>query len=265
MLVRNVNFGNELGPERTIDEEPLEAPFHLGPIPQQFDTGDNHEQDIIHAVIERPAVCPQADHVQRFHAIPAKETKLSALRAIYDQKRTDTALKLLTRRRYITVDNEFKVQPHDNDVLAYFKDHYIDYMLFIGNRTGLDAALPNIERDHTFNACINLCSTNRLWPSSNLKDLPFDAMGRMLYIGTRRQEQMWIAMIPRELISRDGAMGDSPKLDAATTALSKTQALVMIMFFAYALDKIRYRDVHCTRKYPLPITRENVKRVTNVL
>lgn len=226
---------------------------------------DSHDQDIIHAIIKSTVLNDQEDHRQLFLASPVEEVRLSTLRGFYETGNTSAAMRVLSRRRFLTVDNELKFSPNDKDVLTRVHRHFLDYVLFVGNRTGLDAALPNTGADHTLEFRLNFCYSHRLWPSANINDLPFNPQGRMMFVGTRRQEQIWIAMIPKQLFHRGNEGLAIPTLDATTTALSTNHGLMLTLFFAFALDFIGFQDVHCRNTHPLPVSKENVRRVTDIL
>lgn len=246
----------------------LDGPFRLGRVPQWFEGKESHDQDVIHDAMESTAADTQAPHVQLFHASEVKAVKLSTLQKIYKTHDTNTAMKVLSRRRFLRVDSEFQLTPHDKDILSQLQGHYLDYVLFVGNRIGLDAALPNTMRvDDSIIFRLNLGHADRLWPSANIKDLPFDPQGRLMFVGASGdsgEEQLWIAMIPKYLINR-GAGPVIATLDAPTTAMCMRHRLILTLFFAYALDSIDHPTIHSDNTHPVPIDVESVKRVTNIL
>lgn len=208
------------------------------------------------------------DYIAKFNTTPVQTITLSKLRSLYDKKDAKGAMGLLRHRRKLVVNDEHLVQQDSPNVIPRIGPHFIDHTLYIGSRRGLDAALPNIIADHNWQVTLNLTNTYRLWPDSNIACLPFNPLGRMMYVGTRLQEQLWIAMVPNTFFQLDHPENQReqfPFLDAPTTSLSRQHALMVVMFIAFALEDMRLQDIHCIETYPVPLTLANVKASTEIL
>ncbi|KAG2133428.1 hypothetical protein BD769DRAFT_1665695 [Suillus cothurnatus] len=178
------------------------------------------------------------------------------------------AMKLLSVCHRLIIDDDHIVPMDEPNVVPCVGPHYIDHTLYVGSRQGLDAGLPKILADHNWQVILDLANVHRLWPDSNVAGLPFNPMGHMVYIGTRLQEQLWVALVPRTFFEPnhlDNARATHPTLNEPTTALSQLHSLMFIMFIAYALGRMHLQDIHCSVQYPVPLTRATVKRSTDIL
>ena len=215
------------------------------------------------------------DFENNFLAKPLKDLSLSTLRRLYVNRQSVRAIRLLQDRRRLVVDDDFLLRVHDERVVPSVHGHYVDYILCLGARLGLDAVLPSstVAVDHTWNADITFSKPFKLWPDTHTK-LPFSTARRMLYIGSRRQEDVWLAFPPRSLLDHPNAPpnmsvlspGAAPSSsDSNHTALSAEHAHMVMFFFAHVLHLMRFQDVVCSVPYPEPVTRESVRRFTGLL
>lgn len=233
-----------------------------------MDTQDGHTQDDLHAMLYMLGNDHVADHIARFQDTPSKTLKLSTMRRAYEGKDKRSALSWLGTCSTIKLDAEYILNPNNRNVLPSTGPHYLDFCLFVGDRLGLDAILPNTPYDHTFSVDICFNRWNVIWPSADSRYLPFNPKGRMLKIGSRRQENIWLAMVPISYLDHDhldNLPERYPKLDAPTNAMKFDHVLMVIMFFAWALEDQRYRDMHCRVRYPEPLKIQTVKESTEIL
>lgn len=164
------------------------------------------------------------------------------------------------------VDQKFLLAKESPTIVPLVRRHYLDFLLYMGSRPGLDVFLP--RRDvivaHTWYVNWSLSQRFRLWPET-LADLPFDPKGRMVNVGTRFQEDLWVAFVPRSLIDDPDADLGPHSLRSPTTALSPEHQNMFIMFCAYVFSSLMIQDIHCNNKYPDPLTTEAVARSTDIL
>ncbi|KAG2029409.1 hypothetical protein BDR03DRAFT_1018433 [Suillus americanus] len=250
------------------DQEPNNIPFDVTELPKQLTTTDGHRQEEVQVALYQKQSDSTGDYIAKFNTAPVQTVTLSKLRSLHDKKDVKGAMSLLRHRRKLVVNDEHLVQQDSPNVIPRIGPHFIDHTLYVGSRRGLDAALPNILADHNWQIILNLTNTHRLWPDSNIACLPFNPLGRMMYIGTRLQEQLWLAMVPNTFFQHDhpaNGREQFPILDAPTSTLSQQHALMVIMFIAFALEDMRLQDIHCIERYPMPLTRINVKESTEIL
>jgi hypothetical protein len=250
------------------DEQPNNIPFDVSELPQQLAAGDGHHQDEVHVALYQHQVEANRDYMTKFNTTHPRSVTLSKLRTMYHNQDSLGAMKLLSGRHRLIIDDDHIVPMDGPNVVPRVGPHYIDHTLYVGSRQGLDAGLPKILADHNWQVILDLANVHRLWPDSNVAGLPFNPMGRMVYIGTRLQEQLWVALVPRTFFEPnhlDNARATHPTLNEPTTALSQPHSLMFIMFIAYALGRMRLQDIHCSVQYPVPLTRAAVKRSTDIL
>ncbi|KAG2355766.1 hypothetical protein BDR07DRAFT_1381286 [Suillus spraguei] len=256
--------------EHDIDphKQPNNILFDVTKLPEQLATTDGHDQEEVQAALYQQQSDSSSDYVTKFNTTPIQTVTLSKLCDLYRTKDVQKAIGLLRKRLRLVVDNEHLVQQDGPNVVPRIGPHFIDHILYVGSHRGLDAALPKLIADHNWQITLNLTNTYRLWPDSNTTCLPFNPLGRMMYIGIRLQEQLWLAMVPNMFFQRDhpaNGREQFPILDAPTTALSQPHTLMLIMFIAFALEDMRFQDIHCIEHYPVPLNRTNVKESTEIL
>ncbi|KAI5996801.1 hypothetical protein EDC04DRAFT_2909763 [Pisolithus marmoratus] len=154
-------------------------------------------------------------------------------------------------------------------MVARMGPHYLDYVLYVGSRRGMDAVIPRLEVDHHWNVKLQLNLSTQLWPDMQMRVLPFNPEGRMMALGTCMDEQLWLAMA-LNMYFKEG-YGENreevvvPVLESKTTALSMEHRYMMIMFITHVLDSMQHEDIHCTVEYPELLTLESIKALTEVL
>ncbi|KAG2030241.1 hypothetical protein BDR03DRAFT_1017336 [Suillus americanus] len=250
------------------DEQPNNIPFDVSEFPRQLVARDGHVQEDVHTALYQQQAESDRDYVANFNTTPPRTVTLTKLRTMYRNKDSLGAMGMLSGRHRLAIGNEHTIPKDGPNVIPRVGPHYIDHTLYVGNRRGLDAAIPKIRADHNWQVTLDLANTHRLWPDSNVACLPFNPIGRMVYIGTRLQEQLWIALVPTSFFEPnhpDNAKATYPALNAPSTALTQNHALMIIMFIAYALDEMRLQDIHCRERYPVPLTRAAVKESTDIL
>ncbi|KAG9309436.1 hypothetical protein JVU11DRAFT_10690 [Chiua virens] len=265
-IIENSSAFNENGLEN-VDEGIRDAPFRHALLPQQLQTSDACSQDELHAALYSSESMDD-NFAARFFNMPVKTTKLSSLRNIAQRKDKRTAYALLRSRRVLKLDEEFILDHNGPDTVPRIGPHFWDFSLIVGHSIGLHAALPVTCADATWHCELNFNRPYTLWPTADVPYLPFDPTGRMMYIGTRRQENMWLALVPKTYTDPDhldNVSGRYPRLNASTTALARKHSLMIIMFFAWAFHKLRLQDIHCETKYPEPLTQESLSLSTEIL
>ncbi|KAI6008094.1 hypothetical protein BKA83DRAFT_4506125 [Pisolithus microcarpus] len=258
------DFEEEVEEEVLADEGDHDVPFNVAEVPQQLEAADGHRQEDVNVSLYENDGAYGQDHVDKFKASAVKAVRLSTLRYMQENKRAMSAIGLLRRRHRLEVDQEYVVDVHGANMVARVAPHYLDFLLYVGSRRGMDAALPNVDVDHTWGAKLQLNLGHRQWPGSHGGALGFDPKGRMMFIGKRMQEQLWIAMLPNEYLSgREGRR--VREMEGSTRAVSTMHKYMLIMFLAYVLDEMRHEDISCITPYPEPLTLESVKESTEVL
>ncbi|KAG6373978.1 hypothetical protein JVT61DRAFT_4606 [Boletus reticuloceps] len=226
---------------------------------------DPYDQNIIKDAIMRSVqtrgIDQNLDFEQQFTTTHAHSLSLATLASLHRDSCAQDAVRLLQYRSRLIIPNSLLLDPEDNHrVLAAMDGHFIDYFLCLGSRLGLNALLPSlaIAHDHTWHIQLSFSKLFKLWPNTPSK-LPFSTTGRMLHIGTRQQEEIWLTLVPNSVLepphhldaAATAAPGDQhhdadhddlrpaddfTPLDAPTTALVPTHTYIMVLFFAHVLS-----------------------------
>lgn len=250
------------------DDGDHDEPFDVTAVPETLSSLDAPAQQDVQKAIYGHEDAFTHDHIAAFNrARPVNIgfNQLHALRERGDQKR---AIRCLSGRHRLQIDDEHFVDPTDPEVVVAAGPHFLDFVMYIGNRRGLDAVLPNTETDPTWNLEVNMSMPHRLWPTGKTSKLPFNPNGRLLYVGQRHQEQVWIAMAPNEWFIEDHPLNTSghwPELPEKTTAMNVKHALMLNMFIAKSFADRRLQDFHCEPVYPDTLDRESVNNSTEIL
>jgi len=224
-----------------VNEGAHDAPLDIGELPQQLGAFDGHDQNDVLSALHQCDPPRQREYIEQFKAAEVKTVSLQKLRDLHDTGNANAAIALLRKRHRLKVEPAYLVEKGNQNLAAQVGPHYLDYALYVGSRCGMDAALANVNVDHNWTVKLHLSTQLRLWPDKNASVLPFHPQGRMMSIGTRLDEQLWLAMAPNvyfEADHLDNTRERLPVLDAPSTALSARHHLMVVMFIAYVLETI---------------------------
>lgn len=264
----NVNQAGQQGDHQDADNEQVDhgardGAFAVAPIPEQLLAEDPHHQGLVHEAIRRLHIEGENEHLAAFNRATVKPTRLSSLQGLFQRQDHKTAIRTLTNRRVLQIDEEFKMDTASADVSMRLGPHYLDYCVHVGNRRGLDAAMGTLYVNHTLTYKITLSQPHRL---VNIDHLPFHTKGRQLYLGSRGDESIYLTMVSKTfLVDEERNQDRGEELNAANTSMGTQHYLMITMFIAHALTQMRFQDLHCLETYPVPLTRNSVKRSTDIL
>lgn len=109
----------------------------------------------------------------------------------------------LHRRLMIEMDDVLLYEK-DNASLAWgVHEYYLDYYLLVLGHRGLHAILPMSRGDSRYVFKLDLHRRQKQW-QARYANLEFNPTGRVLYIGTYTQEEVWLVMVPQILTEDDG-------------------------------------------------------------
>lgn len=214
-----------------------------------------------------------SEFIQGFHDERAKTIKLSTLRSDFEKKRTRTSTQRLQQRHTVEVDEEF-LYVKDNPRLAWgAKEHFLDYYLLVPASKGLHVLLPTSRGDPSYVFKLDLNKRTKRW-QARYSDLEFDPTGRMLYIGSYHQEEVWLAMVPRSFTDEetledghdlDHIRSQISQLESRDTTLSEENYCQVVTFLAHQLKSQGYRDIYLRDDFPSPLSFATVFTTTNIL
>jgi hypothetical protein len=245
-------------------EQQSQLHFDVSHPPSHLRTEDHPSQDVtLTAALSLAATLEnQAD---RFHHQPKKSRNLDDLANLFHRKDTRTALHLLTRRNDISLARSKYVDNNDNDDLSWqIHSHYLDLRVCIGSTLGLAALLPNMAINHVLEFRLDLFQHSRKFGAKYAK-LGFDPTHSMLWIGrSTTGENAWLAFVPVDCMG-DDADDVPPSTGHEDTMMSEKNYCITIMFLAYALRKIGFRDITVTTRYPDITNNDEYHHATNAM
>lgn len=209
-----------------------------------------------------------SNHLTLFNSHRPTNITFNALAYYRHHHQRKRAMRVLSGRHRLLIDDEHRIDPTDPNIVVATGPHFLDFVMYIGGRRGLDAMLPNTQVDQAWSFQLDFSSVYRLWPKGKSSTLPFNPQGRLMYIGRVYQEQVWIVMAPNEWLEENhnfNASGHWPILPSKTTAMDGKHALMVIMFIGKMLADRRVQDFHCDPEYPAELTREAVNDATEIL
>ena len=250
------------------DDGEHDEPFDATAVPRLFESDDSPSQRDVQYAMYGHGDGQQNDHVALFNTRRPSSLSFNELDYLRVQGQSKRAIRTLSGRHRLEIDEEYRIDHSDPNTVVASGPHFLDFVMYIGARRGMDAILPNIEVDQTWVMQLDLSTLHRLWPKSKTSRLPFDAHGRLLNIGRVGQEHVWVAMVPNEWLEEDhpsNGTGDWPVLPTRTTAMDTRHALMLIMFIAKMLADRRVQDFHCDPEYPDELTIRSVNDSSEIL
>ena len=225
-----------------------DAPFNATEVPLTLESVDAPNQQIVESVIYDHSKEQPVDHAALFHVERVKIVRFDMLRKLWVDGNAKGAMRLLSRQHQLDIGQQHRLDVDDPDMSIGVGPHYLDFVMYVGDRLGLDAVLPNIAMDHTWRLSLNFSTIQKLWPDGRATRLPFNTRGRMMYVGRRMEEHVWLSMVPNEWLIPDhklNATGAWPQLNAPTSAMASKHVLMLVMFMAHVFSTLQVRDFSC--------------------
>ncbi|KAI6038200.1 hypothetical protein EDC04DRAFT_2896706 [Pisolithus marmoratus] len=235
--------------------------YLVGDIPDALGADDGTTQEDLRWAISYEHI-ETTTMVQNFHKSLKHEVALSKLRTIFETGASQKAISRLMRRQSIKVDDMF-LHDHDDANLAWrAMDHHLDLVILVTEAVGLHAILPTVDSDPTYTFKLDLHHPQRQWRAKHV-DLGFDPSGRMMYLGTHYQEEVWMAMVPRSFVAVrqwgiDNRRDNMAHIEAVTTAVTPNQFCMMVSFLAKQLQSIGFKDIYMREEYPRILSQAHI-------
>jgi hypothetical protein len=174
-----------------------------------------------------------------FQRIPARSCALSTMKTIANDCNVMSAMSYLFSRTKIDVDDRLVVKREEDRVLYSTSGHRIDFYLFVPKQRGLHAIIPTITADHSYTFVLTSSQQQRSFKLKHGR-LGFDPAGRMLYIGTCNNDEVWLAMAPK---TAESGVGDHFGPPSGATQLSRPHYRMVLMFLARCMSKLERNSV----------------------
>jgi hypothetical protein len=241
----------------------VQEPIRLAEAPEMFASQDAVQQkDVLDSILAR-RLNMGYDH-QSFERQKVNENlRLSLLRELYETSFPEGAINIIKKRNRIRIDDDF-IQPIDDPQLCWLGvQHYIDFMLLVSSRIGLDVILPTLETSHDYIFRVQLDQRFRAFPTKYAK-LGFDPSHRCMFMGTKGQDNVWIAFAPRTSLSthaEDVPVGTCE----GDTYLSTKHYLAFVAFLAFIFHSKSISHIFLEVQYPDISSVAAFKSSTNIL
>jgi hypothetical protein len=140
------------------------------------------------------------------------------------------------------IDEGFTVGMDDPDYCFSCHKTFLDFILVVGDRMGIDMFVPNVPANHTFAFELNLKNS---WREFRCKHgiLGFDPTGAMLCVGEGTVETYYIGLAREEYFS-----GTEPPFnmdeDHGDTRMSEAHYRILIIFLMMMLSDLPGRDFY---------------------
>ncbi|KAI5999940.1 hypothetical protein EDD15DRAFT_2362477 [Pisolithus albus] len=243
--------------ENTSNEEM----YLVGEIPEELHADDGAAADELQRIIAHEH-SDMAKMIKGFTRTERHAVKLSTLQKEYEKNQQKRALMRLMRRQRVEIDDRYLHDVSNADLAWAANEHFIDMMVIVTDKPGLHALLPQNDTDPSYVFKLDLHQRHRTWKAKHV-DLGFDPAGRMLYIGTYNQEEIWLAMVPTAFIRAERTAA-AKHIDAPNSALTQRHFCMITTFLAHQLHEGGYKDIQIRTAYPLELTQADMRQHTNI-
>jgi hypothetical protein len=237
LLLRSSDDGDFLSTQNTADPQ---VPTDISLIPDTLaaDPDDTLPQSDVLKELTGTAVDPSS--FAKFNSMRVHTLKLSKLKTFYDKK-DKNVLSLLSKRHSIVIDDEFRLKMGAGQIRMNTKSSMIDYHLTVANCIGFSPLLPNAQSHHLFEFKMDLKKQIREFKGKHAM-LGFDPAGRMLFIGTRDNEDVFLAMAPSEFLQGEikASHHGRPTSSPVMSRRHYRQTVMMIAHFLADLPEHSY-------------------------
>lgn len=223
----------------------LSHPYELALVPSALLADDAPSQNTaLQAVTYAPD--SDSDEESRFDSQIPKTRSLKLFQRLYNSNNRQLAIDLLSKRMKIDFRSDDLLTSVDaNNVAWDLNEHFLDFMVCVGEGLGLGPIIPNQEVNSLYQVSLDFGERYRVFHARYAK-LGFCAKHSMLWIGkTPASEDIWIAWVPK-----NGGDEDEDDKDSSTTVLSQRHYRLTVILFAKMLTKIGYRDITVMDEYP---------------
>ena len=227
-------------------DSPTSHPLDLDDIPSSFQVDDHLSQDELLQAIFQPSIIPERER-DSYEKLTPNSIHLSRLKDTYEKKQAYSAIQSLHQRLKIKVDSNLRCLLEDDNLLWDVKVNRLDYILTVADKIGLWPILPRSTSDHTYTFNLDLSKPYRNFKAKYAR-LGFDPKASILFIGTCRNDDVWLALVPHTF-SQGVGCDLPPGYVTGDTRLSTSHYRMVVMFLAAAMASIPDRGFTCHNKY----------------
>jgi hypothetical protein len=244
-------------------DEPI---INLEAVEPALNADDGEEQSAVMEGLNR--YLPPSQRRQ-YEDVPERRVLLSRFYREYASGASRYAVRMLQDKIQVQIDPEFIVDPDEDRIYWNNSTHYLDFIAAVSNTPGLWAAVPKTATDHTYNFRLDLRQPTKMFSPKFVKT-GYDMEGRLLYIGNCRNEDIYLAMCPKEIQDGEGA-DVPPGTCSGSPRMSTSHYRIIAAFIAFALSALAnhnfiiYGTVERLYELDLEDSRPNFSQYSNVL
>lgn len=177
-----------------------EDQLDVSAVPSEITSDDSPTQaQVVDGILRNTAPIRATDDAD-FYENEVKSISIKTLKQTYLRRNQDRAIQMLHNRHRVTFAADDLYDPQDPNLGWGRHRHFLDFLLVVPKRPGLDAIIPNREVDHNFS--FDLTLKQRPW-TAKYGDLGFNPSRRMLYLGKAGGQHVWLAMAPADLFGEE--------------------------------------------------------------
>lgn len=216
---------------------PTQGPTDITEIPDIFgsDEGDQQQQDELLNEITGNALA----NIDKFDDLKRNTLKLSLLKKAFNKK-DERILNFLSYRWAVEVDDEFCHQVGAGKVMMDTNETMLDYHLTVANCLGFSALLPNAVTSIRFSFEMDLKKHYREFKGKHGM-VGFDTRGRMLYVGKCMNEDVFLAMAPKSVVTGETEACHAGHSSGSTQMSRRHLRMVTLMLLNF-LPQVRHRS-----------------------
>jgi len=233
-------FSGHLESQALLTLRRAKNPTDISIVPDAFAAYPDEAVDQSNVLTQLTGTPDQDDEWRKeFGKIPVRDLKLSKLKSLYEKRDKAAAADLLSVRNTIVIDDKFRISLGGGRVIMNTDDAMIDYHLTVGNCVGFSPLLPNAASSHRFCFDMDLKKPYVAFKGKHAM-LGFDPAGSMLFLGHCQNEEIFLAMAPREFL-RGRTQPCAPGQSSASSLMTKAHYRQMVMMIVHFLARLPER------------------------
>ncbi|EKM49349.1 uncharacterized protein PHACADRAFT_33526 [Phanerochaete carnosa HHB-10118-sp] len=179
----------------------------------------------------------------QFHHAPVKRIRLSELKSIYNSGNVNRQLALIQSRHRVDLDDRYTLAATDSNVALNASNGTLDFLLCVPRDPSLEALLPNTNCDLSFTWKLVANCWHRKFKAKHAR-LGYNAEGSLLYLGTARDDDVWLALAPKQFfLDEDNFEYAAPGTISGDPRLSFANYCRTVVFLAFIMHKHGVSDV----------------------
>ncbi|EKM48365.1 uncharacterized protein PHACADRAFT_202909 [Phanerochaete carnosa HHB-10118-sp] len=204
---------------------------------------------------------------RKFSAQKRTDILLSKLKRIYKEKNIGAQLELVRKRHRVVIDDKYWRRGSHPDIALSASEGNLDFLLCVPMSPGLEAIMPNGITDMTFTWRFSAKNRHRVFRAKHART-GFDTTGCMLYLGTCKDDPVWLAFPPRAFFKDSKFDFEGPGARSGDSRMSQKNYCRALIFLAFVMNRRQISDitVKSERSWPANLSKlEEVNALTEIV